>query len=651
MNKRRVFVLATCFCFLLAVAPLAPVSAKDTWTSVRSKNFLLLGNANEKDIRRVGARLEQFREVFSRLFTAMKVNSPVPTTVIVFKNDESYRPFKPNASTAGYFQPGPDVNYITLALGTEMNGQQSPFNIIFHEYTHLMVNNTGTNVPAWFNEGLAEYYSTFSISDDQKIVMGSPIASHVYLLREHKMLPLRTLFQVDHKSPYYNERDKQGIFYAESWALIHYLILGNEGKRMTQMNKFVELLSASMPMEQAFQQAFTMSFENMEKELRTYIQRDRYPILTGVFTNKVAYDTAMQTAPLSEAEAQAYLGDLLLHSNRAESETYLQKALALDPNLAMANASMGMLRQRQGNLDEARKRLEQAVAASSQSYLIHYYYAYVLSREGNGEMQTVMSFAPETAAKMRSELKRAIELRPDFPESYSLLVFVNLVTETDLDETLELLKRVLASFPGRDDLVFMLAQLYLHKEDLKTARQLIDKLAASGDEEIRERARGLLAQLVSVEEHLERNRALIEGRASESDTQPTLRDSSDSDGEPDAVKEFDHAAVLRESLRKPAAGETQAQGMLARIDCEARTITFVVRINERLLKLSTDDFRHVGLMSFSADAGAEVTCGARKPENNVVVSYLPATGPRPKVDGEIKSVEFVPPDFKLKAAP
>ena len=197
MTKRLALTLAIVFCFLGVVSSHAPVSAKDTWTSVRSKNFLLVGNANEKDIRQVGVRLEHFREVFSRLFTNLNVNSPVPTTVVVFKNDESYRPFKPNANTAGYFQSGPDVNYITLELSSDSNSEQDPFAIIFHEYTHLLVSNTSGNVPTWFNEGLAEYYSTFSITDDQKVVMGKPIANHVYLLRENKMLPLRTLFQVD----------------------------------------------------------------------------------------------------------------------------------------------------------------------------------------------------------------------------------------------------------------------------------------------------------------------------------------------------------------------------------------------------------------------------------------------------------------------
>ena len=87
-------------------------------------------------------------------------------------------------------------------------------------------------------------------------------------------------------------------------------------------------------MEQAFQQAFAMTFESMEKELRAYIQRDRYPIFSDSFESKVGYDSAMQSAPITEAEAQAYLGDLLLKSNRADAEVYLQKALALDPDSA-----------------------------------------------------------------------------------------------------------------------------------------------------------------------------------------------------------------------------------------------------------------------------------------------------------------------------
>jgi len=643
MTKRLAIVLAIAFCFSSVVCSIA--SAKDKWTSVRSKNFLLLGNASEKDIRQVGVRLEQFREVFSRLFTSFKVDSPVPTTVIVFKNDESYRPFKLNANTAGSFQPGPDVNYITLQLTSDLNSQQDPFGIILHEYTHLLVRNTSGNVPTWFNEGLAEYYSTFSITADQKVVVGRPIANHVYLLRENRMLPLRTLFQVDPKSPYYNEREKQSIFYAESWALVHYLILGKDGQRMTQLSKFVELISASMPMEQAFRQAFAMSFESMEKELHAYVQRDRYPILRGSFQSKVGYDSTMQAAPITEAEAQAYLGDLLLKSNRADAEVYLQKALALVPDLPMANASLGLLRVRQGKHDEARKRLERAVAANSENYLIHYYYAYALSQEGIRDTETVMGMAPETSAIMRRELKRAIQLRPDFLESYSLLAFVNLVSEYELEETIEMLKRVLAGSPHRDDLVFMLAQLYLRKLDFKSARSLIDKLIKNGDTDARQRGQKLLTQLVSVEEQLARIDKLKEEAAPHSQAGTTSREET---GPTSIERPFDPAEALRESLRKPVTGETQTQGTLTRIDCDAKGITFLVKVNDHLLRLKTDTFEHANITSFSQDAGNQITCGIRKTLNSVVVAYLPPTDPRARVDGVLTSLEFVPPDFKLK---
>src|SRR6185436_12058862 len=193
--KRFVFPLAVAACLLAVVAQNTPVAAKDTWVSLRTKNFSMLGNASEKDIRRVAVKLEQFREVFTNLFPNTRFNSPVPTTVVVFKSDSSYGPFKPKPDVAGYFQSGEDVNYITLT--TEVRGEQDPFRVIFHEYTHLMVNNTFANAPLWFNEGLAEYYSTFSITDDQKIVLGNPIGHHVFLLRENKMLPLKTLFEVD----------------------------------------------------------------------------------------------------------------------------------------------------------------------------------------------------------------------------------------------------------------------------------------------------------------------------------------------------------------------------------------------------------------------------------------------------------------------
>ena len=635
--KRLILPFAASLCLLLAVSQ-HTVIAKDSWIGVRTKNFYLIGNAGEKDIRKVGLKLEQFREVFTRLFPNMRFNTPVPTTVVVFKSDDSYAPFQPRANTGGYFQPGPDVNYI--ALSTEVPKIQSPFlrhqqdafSVIFHEYTHLLVENTFADAPLWFNEGLAEYYSMFSITDDRKVRLGIPIDLHVMLLRTNKMLPLRTLFEVDYKSPHYNESNKQGIFYAQSWALMHYLIIGKAGK-VEQLGKFMELLAAKTPLEQAFQQAFETSMEVMEKELSDYVKKPRFNVLDGHFENKLELDTTNQAAPLTEAEAQAYLGDLLAHSKRKDAYKYLEKSLKLDPNLGMAHASLGMMYFYEGKVKEARASLERAVAANSQNYLAHYYYAFTLSR-GDGNVNGI---APEVAAKIREHLQKAIALRPDYPEPYNLLAFVSVVTGQGIDEAIASMQRVLSISPGRHDFMNMLAQLYMRKQDFKAARPLLERVVKSNaNEEDRSHAQQLLDGIGTYEEAMSQ---VAEARKRGDDVtidQVTVGTRTDPAEQP-----TDPSSYLREVLRTPKAGETQLQATLVKIECGAKGVVFVVRSGTQLLRLTTKSFDDIEITTYDPKSGGEITCAPRKSESPVVVCYLPNTN-------ELKSIEFVPADFKLK---
>src|SRR6185369_4955976 len=145
--------------------PRTSVAAKETWISVKSKNFTLIGNASEDDIRKVGARLEQFRAAVSQLFEKPKRKFTPPITVVVFKDDEAYTPFKPlyqgkPTEISGYFQSSDDALYITLAANWRLS---NPYAVIFHEYVHYLTNDPSAPLPAWVGEGLAEYYSTFDV--------------------------------------------------------------------------------------------------------------------------------------------------------------------------------------------------------------------------------------------------------------------------------------------------------------------------------------------------------------------------------------------------------------------------------------------------------------------------------------------------------
>jgi hypothetical protein len=184
----------------------------------------------------------------------------------------------------------------------------------------------------------------------------------------------------------------------------------------------------------------------------------------------------------------------------------------------------------------------------------------------------------------------------------------------------------------------------MRKADYKIARELLQKLSENNsDAELRQRARTMLAQLVTMEEQLANS-------GEDPRNRPILRDSDNSGAQPKGRKNVDPSVYLREALRKPEAGETQVQGLLMRIDCDAKGITFVVKVGEGMLKLTTTSFEDFDLTSFSPDGGTEIKCGPREPENNVIVAYVPA-GTGGKTDGIAKSMEFVPKDFKLKTEP
>jgi hypothetical protein len=241
---------------------------------------------------------------------------------------------------------------------------------------------------------------------------------------------------------------------------------------------------------------------------------------------------------------------------------------------------------------------------------------------------------------MRRELSKAIELKPDFPESYHLLAFVNLVMGEQLDESIAIIKRGIALSPGSEEFLFVLAQLYMRKQNFEQAQKVMEPLAANAaDPQIRVNARSMLASISTIQEQLARI------RAGEKEQSPMVRVEDDKS---EAVQEVDPSEYLRQALRKPAAGETQVEAVLLRIECDARGIIFVVKIDDRMLKLKTDSFEHVSMTTYSSDIKGEITCGPRKPEIKVVLCYLPRGETRPKVDGVLRSVEFVPQDFQLK---
>lgn len=639
--------MATLFFVLISFG--AEAFGKDEWLSVRSKNFNLIGNASEKDIRAAGARLEQFREVFRRIFDKVNFNSPVPTTVIVFKDANSYNPYKPlkkdgqiDKAIAGYFLSADDANFITLS----MEGDTSEaFETIFHEYTHFWVdNNIGkSDVPPWFNEGLAEYYQTLKIENDQKVVLGSAQKRHLEILSENKLIPFDTFFNTDNYTLAQQGDGGAGLFYAQAWALMHYLQHGEGGSRKSQMYKFLDLVMSGKPAREAFSEAFQIDYATMERELKKYIEQNNYGVSEINFKNRLTFDLEMQTKSLTEAEAKTYLGELLFYFDRlSEAETHFLQVFLLTPNSARANLDLGKIRAKQGKMDEFARFLAKSIELNPNDFLAHYHFARGLSQQGMSEFGFVSEYPPALANKMRELLKKSIALNPDFPQSYELYAFVSVVRNENIDEAIEYLNRALKIAPGNQQYQLRLAELLMWKEDFANARKIAQKIAKTASEpELKVYAENTVERIIDYEGQMASVRNPRRRKSEITDrilTEEELR----------ALREQGLIESLNMMVAKPQKGEKRILGSVTKIECQPQAIYFTVKADNQIFQLKSDTFETVNLTAYSKEMGnAKFGCGEMKQQNLAVIVYRQIDKNETKIAGELKSIEFVPANFKF----
>lgn len=450
-----------------------PVTAKDKWINLSSKNFNIISNADDSGTRKLALKLEQFHFAFSRIFK-LPLERPIKTTVIVFKNESSFNPYKPlyngrPGNVAGYFQGGEDENLIVIDISAN---QERPMSVIYHEYTHLLASSTPHDWPLWLKEGLAELYSSFDIYNGL-VLLGLPIPRHVALLRQKNLISLKDLLSVGHTSPLYNERDRQGIFYAESWALCHYMMIGDNNARETQMVEYTTLINQGVDNDQAFAQAFKLSMPEVEKRLKSYIGGNSYTTNTYKLPS-IEGEKDITANPISDAEVQYYLGDLLARTNRIdEAEVLLKRAISMDPQLAGPYEGLGFVAVRRNRFDEALEHFKQAVNRGSKNHLAHYYYAGALLRQAVGNV------GPSLAQKIADELKASIKFMPGFAFAHYALANLSAMTEENLTEGLEAATTAIKLEPQNKRFALVLAQLQMQTQDYAAARKTLEALLSA----------------------------------------------------------------------------------------------------------------------------------------------------------------------------
>lgn len=456
----------------------APPIVEDQWIQVESANFTFFSNASVRRTLQLATDLEELRFTLAE-FAGLDRESPAPSLVHVFRDDVAFMPYKSlyrgePASADGYFILTGDRNYIAIN-GDARDGLDG---VIFHEYLHYVVAHNVPTVPLWFNEGLAEFFKTFRAMDGGAVI-GTSVDSHAEHLRKHRLMPLGRLFAVDRDSTVYNQGELRNTFYAQSWALVHYLLLGDHA-RCPEARDFRNLLMQGVSQSEAFDTAFSGDYRRLQTELKKYVKRSHYSTATVPEGARLG-DVPPVVEEMSPADVLYRLGDLLAQHDpeRPEAKDHLSAAIVQDPMHGGALSALGTYAEADERWQDAKELHARAASAAPDDFLVQYRYGMLLLDQ-------------DDAGSAVPVLERCTRLNPQHGLAWARLAYAIWGSGESTRQALDAAEKAHALLPSNISITHNLLLLYLGAGDLDAARELV-ATGFVGSEEHATRARIALA--------------------------------------------------------------------------------------------------------------------------------------------------------------
>jgi len=402
------------------------------WVEIRSAHFRVLSDSSERNARHVAREFEQMRWVFATSFPNFRLDSGTPLVILAAQDGTSLKALlreswqeRGTMQTAGLFVHGREKRYALVRLDMTSRGD---YGVVYHEYVHSLVALNFRWLPSWLNEGLAEFYSNTSFEGSQ-IYVGRPNRQG-FPLRDKPLMPLETLLSAWH--PPSDDADRIAMFYAESWALTHYLLFSPDMGNGKRLSDFMRLLTQGEDPKKAFSQAIGDP-QKVEKDLANYVYQ--VGLKEGVLYSPAQIDEkqfASRTMSLGETEAE--LADF--HMRRHHTDTARQlaaEALRNDSRLGLPHETLAFMAFQEGNDQQAAHEFASAYELDKQLHLSLYFKTMLAP--------AARSDAPADRAVLRESLQQTLKLNSQFVPAYVELAMLN-VREGELSDALAIARRV-----------------------------------------------------------------------------------------------------------------------------------------------------------------------------------------------------------------
>ncbi len=392
VSRRGSGIVLTAFAALFCCGGAA---AAEPWIRVSAPELDLYTTAAPKQAKELLARLEEVRSFFQKASPVRQI-SEMPLRIVDFRTAEEFQRYSPNRISTAFFTSGGHRDYIVLGPESQDN-----FGIAMHEYMHLILRHSGLKLPVWLNEGWADVYSTLRPMGRETAV-GDLIPDRVEALSKGAWLDLDTLATVGSASPIYNESARAGIFYAESWALVHMLYLAPEYQ--ANFPKFVYQLNAGRTMAEALQAAWGRSTAQIFLELQNYFKRKK--LVGRVYESRAdKFREEPQQSAVPDLEIGLIEADLLTMTGRQTEARAALEALERDnPGRAGVARARGDLAKARKDEEAERTEYETAFDEGEQDPYMCLELAQLEQRKGQ-------------LAKAVTVLERAVRVKPGFVDA------------------------------------------------------------------------------------------------------------------------------------------------------------------------------------------------------------------------------------------
>ena len=456
MSRTAVFIifLLGTLCLEPACADGVPLADRD-WQEISSSNFRIKSVLAEEETIELLRHLEVMRASLGDSSEVSTYESQVPTIILAVDSHEDYVSIGAPDFSAGYFVSDLRENAILIEHTAGSRGIQ----IILHEYAHYLNKQSGQiRFPRWFEEGNAEYLSNSRVRDQAFEYAMAP-QGHLATLNFMSWMPLAVLLATDDTSAMDNE--EAALFYGQSWLMVHYLrsLPDADQTLPATLERYARLASAGTPPGAAFSQAFSVDLQEFEQALLQYYLKKDFSSRT-VPVNTALPGFSPQASDMSRSEAQLALADMALRLEDFEAaEKWFTATLPDDELRARAEAGLGRILGRRGDLDGANKRFETAIYLMAWDFRIWMDYAQYWAQQ----LATAYdSKSRETAAsRLIESLQNALTISEATPELNSLMGLAYLAKGQDLPAAIEYLEAAIEAAPQDQATRMLLARAYL----------------------------------------------------------------------------------------------------------------------------------------------------------------------------------------------